>query len=86
MTLAYIRFRPCPKCSEMDTPQLSIAGKGEYGYKYRAKCKTCHYEQQPAYNSVEDCAKAWNKESNEAWGNTLDLQREQLMLRFNNFN
>lgn len=79
MPLAYIHFEPCPKCSEEDTPQLNIAGKGKYGYKYRATCRTCHYEQCDAYESVKECAKAWNKESNEAWGYILQLKWERLM-------
>ena len=86
MSLAYIHFEACPKCSESDTPLLGLAGKGKNGYKYRAKCKTCFYEQSDAYDSVEECAKAWNKESNEAWGHILESEYKKLMQRFNNFN
>lgn len=86
MPLAYIHFEPCPKCSETSTPELHLAGKGESGPKYRAICGTCHYGQRDAYDSIEDCAKAWNKESNEAWGYILDEKMKQLMRRFNDFN
>lgn len=85
MALVYIHFEPCPKCSEGDYPFLDIAGKGKYGYKYRAKCKTCYYEQQDAYESVEECAKAWNKASNEAWSYILENEYKRLMRRFNDF-
>lgn len=75
MSLVYIHFEPCPKCSEGESPFLGIAGKGKYGYKYRAKCRTCLYEQQNAYDSVEECSEAWNKESNEAWQYTANNDR-----------
>lgn len=67
MSLAYVYFKPCPKCSETDLPQINIGGCNHGESKYRAKCKTCHYEQNHTYNSVKECAEAWNKESDNAW-------------------
>ena len=86
MPLAYIHFEPCPKCSETDPPEIHIAGMHNGDPTYRAICKTCHYEQKDAYDSVEECAKAWNKESNKAWYHILESEYTKLMQRFNNFN
>lgn len=68
MPLKYIYFGPCPKCSETNTPEIHIAGRCEEDARYRLGCGSCHYEQSDAYDSVKECAKAWNKESDEAWG------------------
>lgn len=86
MPLAYIHFEPCPKCSETSTPAINIAGKFGEGAMYRATCRTCRYEQRDTYDSIEDCAKAWNKESNESWEHIFESQYARLMQRLNNFN
>ena len=86
MPLAYIHFEVCPKCSEKNDPEIHIAGRCEEGPKYRLECGTCHYEQSDAYDSIKECAKAWNKESNEAWGYILEAEYMKLMQRFNDFN
>lgn len=86
MPLAYIHFEPCPECSEINTPEIHIAGAFDKGTKYRLECKTCHYEQRDTYKSVKECAKAWNKESNEAWGCILDRKIKQLTRQYNDFN
>lgn len=85
MPLAYIHFEPCPKCSFQSTPAINITGKSEEGAMYRATCRICRYGQRDTYDSIEDCAKAWNKASNEAWGHILESRYAQLMQRFNNF-
>ena len=86
MPLKYIYFDPCPKCSEINTPEIHIAETFDKGARYQLACKTCHYEQRDTYESVKECAKAWNKESNEAWGYILESEYTKLMQRFNDFN
>lgn len=86
MPLAYIHFEPCPKCSETNTPEIHVTGTFDEGPKYQVACRTCHYEQRDAYESVKECAKAWNKESNEAWGYINQLKWKRVMQQFDNFN
>ena len=83
MPLAYIHFEPCPICSETNTPQLNIAKKVQGGYKYRAVCRTCRYEQSDAYDSIKECAKAWNEESCKAWSYMFQLKCERRIQQLN---
>lgn len=72
MGMKYIKFNPCPECSESERPYVVhnavYAGvNGELSFQtFYAQCRTCGYETK-RYDHVIDLVTDWNVDSAKAW-------------------
>ena len=71
MGMKYMKFGPCPECTESERPRISNdTAYTSYGnplyQNFYATCCTCGYETK-RYNHVIDLVKDWNADSFKAW-------------------
>ncbi len=71
MGMKYMKFGPCPECTESGAPDIYhdaiYVGAGDPEVQtFHAQCRTCGYETK-RYDHVIDLVKAWNADSFEAW-------------------
>lgn len=71
MGMKYMKFAPCPECTEDNTPRIAndVIYTGVYesvSQTYHAVCRTCGYETK-RHSHVIDIVKEWNAASFEKW-------------------
>lgn len=71
MGMKYLKFEPCPECSESEYPNIYhgviySVEDGPAKQTFYAKCTTCGYESEQ-YNRVVELVAAWNANSIKVW-------------------
>lgn len=71
MSMQWIKFKPCPECSENEKPSIAhdveYTGIGNPEFQsFYAICRTCGYTTKK-YDHVVELVSAWNVDSINAW-------------------
>ncbi len=72
MSMKYMKFAPCPECSEGDQPSICIDNDAFHPCNkpkeqmYRAVCANCGYETHQ-HKHVIDVVREWNANSVVSW-------------------